>query len=149
MEPLIALSIAAAVVQFVDFSSNVIKGALNNYKSASSQTIKNHELATIAQDLSRLVGDAESKLGDGHGDSSTPTYDIFRRLCNECRDIHGALDQIFEKLRPRGETKLALAVSSFGAELMKVYGKSEIDKRVEQLNQVRQQATVAVLCLSL
>lgn len=152
MEPLTALSIAAAVVQFVDFSSSIIQGAVDNYKSASSQAIRNHELATIAQDLSRLIGDVECKLRDGGSDntgSSTPTYHIFCRLCDDCRKVQVELDRIFARLRPQGENKLALAVSSFATELKKVFMAGEISRLAGHLNQIRQQAIVAVLSLSL
>lgn len=157
MEPIGALSIAAAVVQFVDLGSRIVKGAIDTYKSASDPTIRSHELDVISKDLSRLLHDVESKLRKGRSSYTalaTPrdaesSDDLFPRLCGECREIHGALERIFAKLVPKGESRLALAGSSFVVELKRISAAGEIDRLSDQLNQVRQQATMAALCLLL
>jgi hypothetical protein len=62
MDPLSALSVAAAVVQFVGFGTRVLSNARHIYESSSGQTSTNLELSTVANDLSRLIDDMESKV---------------------------------------------------------------------------------------
>jgi hypothetical protein len=62
MDPLSALSVAAAVVQFVDFGTRVLSDARHIYESSSGQTSMNLELSTVANDLSRLIDDMESNV---------------------------------------------------------------------------------------
>ncbi|RYP39605.1 hypothetical protein DL767_002153 [Monosporascus sp. MG133] len=152
MEPLSALGVAAAVVQFAHFGYNVIKGSYDVYESSS------HQIATVSHDLSRLLENAEAKLKEEwpcQPVPPSPTYDggspvdIFRRLCRECREINSALDKLFAQLVPRGESRLALAASSLAVELKKISRAGEIDRLAERLNQVRQQTMSAILVLLL
>ncbi|RYP48317.1 hypothetical protein DL768_005773 [Monosporascus sp. mg162] len=158
MEPLSALSIAAAVVQFADFGYHVVKGTYDAYESSSSRVINDIELATVSHDLSQLLLNAEAKLENrwpGQEAPSSPTNDagstedIFRRLCCECRKIKSALDEIFAKLVPRGNSRVASAASSIAVELKRISGAGEIDRLAERLDQVRQQTMSAMLVLLL
>ncbi|RYP43141.1 hypothetical protein DL770_011821 [Monosporascus sp. CRB-9-2] len=158
MEPLSALSVAAAVVQFAHFGYNVIKGSYDVYESSSRRIANGIEPATISHDLTRLLENAEAKLEDEWprqpvplsptNDAGSPG-DIFRRLCSECRDIKSALDEIFAKLVPRGNTRVALAASSFAVELKRISVAGEVDRLAERLSQVRQQTMTAILVLLL
>jgi hypothetical protein len=55
-------SIATTVVHFVDFASQVIKGTSDVRISSSSQPAEVVELSTIADNLTQLLQDVESKL---------------------------------------------------------------------------------------
>ena len=158
MDPLSALSIAAAVVQFVEFGSNIVKGAHDAYKSASNPTTKDYNVVIDSHDLSRLVENIESKLNEGHS-TRGETYprtrdiesseDIFRRLCNDCEEVASSLEHIFSKIRPQGKSKLTLAASSLASELKKVVKAGEIEKLADRLSLVRQQVMMTVLTLLL
>ncbi|RYP70451.1 hypothetical protein DL771_005492 [Monosporascus sp. 5C6A] len=158
MEPLSALSVAAAVVQFAHFGYNVIKGSYGVYESSSHRTTNGIEPATISHDLSRLLENAEAKLEDEWPRQPVPPSptndgespgDIFRRLCGECREIKSTLDEILAQLVPQGKSRIALAASCLAVELKKASKAGEIDKLAERLNQVRQQTMTAILVLLL
>ncbi|RYP06373.1 hypothetical protein DL765_009520 [Monosporascus sp. GIB2] len=158
MEPVSALGIAAAVVQFADFGYRVVKGTYDAYKSSSSRAVGNIKPTTASHDLSQLLQNAEAKLENrwpGQGTPSSPTNDagspedIFRRLCCECREIKSALDEIFAKLVPRGRSRATMAASSLAVELKRVSRAGEVGRLAERLNRVRQQTMAAILVLLL
>jgi hypothetical protein len=71
IDPMSALSIAAGVVQFVDFGKNLLSASYEIYRSPSGETSEEVELSTIAKDLTALITqikDRAGKLprGEGH-----------------------------------------------------------------------------------
>ncbi|RYP01598.1 hypothetical protein DL764_006164 [Monosporascus ibericus] len=163
---LLALGIAAAVVQFADFGYCVVKDTYDAYESSSSRAANDIELTTVSHglshdlshDLSQVLENAEAKLENGWPGQEAPSsptndagspVDIFRRLCRECREIKSALDEIFAKLVPRGKSRVALAASSFVVELKRISRAGEIDRLAERLSQVQQQTMIAILVLLL
>lgn len=62
MDPLSGLAVGAAVIQFVDFGTRLLKGTHGVYNSTSGQSAELIELSTISTDLTQLLQDAESKL---------------------------------------------------------------------------------------
>ena len=54
MDPLSALSIAASVVQFVDFSADLISGTYKIYNSGSAHSTEDSELQSITESLRTL-----------------------------------------------------------------------------------------------
>jgi hypothetical protein len=108
MEPLSALSIAAAVVQFADFGFRLIKSAHELYKSPSGQRLEYIELSTVSQDLSHLANAVKTKQRENDGSAINP----FLRLCDQCESTNSELQDMLNKLRARGSTKISLAVDS-------------------------------------
>jgi len=151
MDPLSAFSVAAAVVQFVDFGTRVLSDARHIYQSSSGQTSVNLELSTVADDLSRLIDDVESKAekakpqntagSNGLNDSE----EIFLRLCRECKEISGKLQHSLEKLRASGANKIDLAVKSVLLSVKGVMAENDIETLKDRLSQIREQMKFAVL----
>ena len=54
MDPLSALSLATAVVQFINLAHKLVSGSKEIYNSASGSTAENDVLETIAQDVWEL-----------------------------------------------------------------------------------------------
>ncbi|RYO85379.1 hypothetical protein DL766_000452 [Monosporascus sp. MC13-8B] len=104
MEPLSALGIAAAVVQFADFGYRVVKGAYGAYESSSSRVVGDIELTTASHDLSQLLKNAEAKLenrwpGQGApGEAKESGVDI-RQFAQQQVNIMDKLDRIDEATR--------------------------------------------------
>lgn len=106
MDPLTALSLAAAVVQFADFGVRLLSKTTRLYKSASGAGRSTVELQVISSDLKELIDNVEQKsvplahLG-GHVDASN------RRLlgiCARCKEACANLDDAIMALESRGLT---------------------------------------------
>ena len=145
MDPLSALSIAAAVVQFADFGVRLVKNAVELYQAPSGQKRHHLDLAIVSQDLLGFVGSLESKIKDRRNVAG----EVFLRLAGECASINNELQAILEKLRARGTTKIALAVDSWVVALKQVGYTGDVDVLARRMGEVRQQMNVALLYLLL
>ncbi|KAK0712238.1 hypothetical protein B0T21DRAFT_376227 [Apiosordaria backusii] len=99
MEPLSALSVAAAVVQFVDWGSRVLSESRHRYKSASGETLEELEVSQLCADLSSLsqkIGETTTALlKNQHPDNQhleivpeiTPHETTLIQVCQECQNI--------------------------------------------------------------
>jgi hypothetical protein len=151
MDSLSALSVAAAVVQFVDFGSRVLSDACHIYESSSGQTSVNLELSTATDDLSRLMDDVQSKaekaksLNTAGPDGLDDSEEIFLRLCRECKEISGKLRHSLEKFRASGANKIDLAVKSVLLSVKGVMAENDIKTLKDRLGQIREQMKLAVL----
>jgi hypothetical protein len=143
MDPLSALSVAAAVVQFADFGSRLVKNVVELYQSGQK---RDHvELSVVSQDLSRLAASVESKIAGNRSVAG----EVFLRLVGECAAVNDELQAILEKLKARGDTKIALAADSWMVALRQVVAAKDIENLVRRLGEVRQQMNVALLYLLL
>ncbi|KAK4160318.1 hypothetical protein QBC43DRAFT_338268 [Cladorrhinum sp. PSN259] len=147
MEPLSALSIAAAVVQFADFGGGVLKRALDIYKSLSGRSAEDIELVTVSRDLANLVNEVERKDRENRGGVSSNA--TFIRLCRECRDANGEIQTIIKKLQAHGTSKISRATSSFVVALKKVTTARDLHDLAERMDQLRQQVMAVLLSLLL
>jgi hypothetical protein len=151
MEPLTALSVAAAVGQFVDFGFRILIDARELYKSSEGAFLEDIELSKVSQDLTALSEDVECKLADGNGQrrqtlesgTSLTTMDksgeIFVRLCCECKDISQELLDALSELQAHGTTKLELAANSLLISLKAIWTTKSVESLKECLNRTRQQ----------
>jgi hypothetical protein len=145
MDPLSILAIAAAVTQFVDYGTRVLKDTREIVKTVSGQTTKNIELSSIAQDLAALSNEISTraqKIVNGDGPNSEL---IFVRLCEECQDIAVELQTSLSQLRAKGTTRIEFAASSLAVALKGVWSSGSLTSLHERLGQVRQQMMMAVL----
>ena len=145
MDPLSALAVAAAVVQFADFGFRLIRSAHELYKSPSGQRSKYVELSTVSQDLSRLADGVKAKLTENQGSAG----EVFLRLCRECASTNDELQGMLDKLRAQGSTKIALAADGWRIAFRQVAAAGDIEKLAGRLSQIRQQMNVTLLYLLL
>lgn len=145
MDPLSALSVAAAVVQFVDYGTRILTDAREIYKSSWGQTPKNLELSTVAIDLSQLSDEVDSRSSRLSLEKGRESEEVFLRLCRECKEISDDLQGSLTKLQARGTNRLELTASSLFVALKGVWSAKKVEKLKERLNQVRQQMMMAVL----
>jgi hypothetical protein len=151
MDPLGALSVAAAVVQFVDFGTRVLSDARHIYKSSSGQTPVNLELSMVTDDLSRLIDDVESKAEKASLQSTNVSVSLnspeesFLRLCRKCKDISSELQLSLGKLQASGPNKIDLAVKSVFLSVKGVIAEKDIETLKDRLSQIREQMKMAVL----
>lgn len=94
MDPITALGIAAAVVQFVDFGFRLVNDARQKYKSVSGRTLELVKLSTIATDLAQLstnIQDESSRLGRQPAPGSSEL--VLREICQQCIDINVEIEK--------------------------------------------------------
>ena len=145
MDPLSALAVAAAVVQFADFGFRLIRSAHRLYKSSSGQSSTHIELSAVSQDLARLADAVKCKLSHSQG----PVGEVFLCLCQECASTDDELQGILDELRAQGSTKIALAADGWRVVIRQVAEAGDIEKLAGRLSQIRQQMNVTLLYLLL
>lgn len=72
MDPLSALSIAASVVQFVQFSSNLLRGAVEIYQSSTGLSRQNQHLSDVYTELSKLSSNLQIGVFPNASTSGVP-----------------------------------------------------------------------------
>ncbi|KAI1740332.1 hypothetical protein F4680DRAFT_116318 [Xylaria scruposa] len=129
MEPLSALSVAANVVQFVDFAFRLIGNtcAIMNSRSGLARHAKT--LDVIAKDA---VGLSDALTASPALASSNTTL---QALLSECKTIAGDLLVVLDKLRAKKTKKW----NCFIAALRTMWSKGKIDDFVDRLSRVQAQ----------
>ncbi|PNP58257.1 hypothetical protein THARTR1_01772 [Trichoderma harzianum] len=145
MDPVNAVGIAAAVVQFADFGFRLIYSAYELYKSPSGQRSEYIDLSVVSQDLVRLANAIRAKLDESQG----PGGEVFIRLYRECKSTNSELQSILKKLRVRGSGKIELAADGLRVAFRQVAAAGDIEKLADRLSQIRQQMNVGLLYLLL
>ena len=140
-EALAAFSIAANVVQFIDFSGKILSEGYRLHKSTRVGPSKNEELEIIALDLHKLRDELQSQQEE-KGQTLTPNDIQLQRLANQCRgiclELLGALEtlKVVDKL---GKWE------SFRAALKTVWAESKIKSLQDRLDEARQELIVRIL----
>ena len=140
-EAVAALSVAANVVQFIDFSGKILSEGYRLHKSQRVNSSKNEELEKIALDLQRLRDELQSRE-DETGLVPTPNDVQLQRLAGQCRDICIEILAALEKLKvvdKPGKWK------SFRAALKTVWAESKIKALQDRLDEARQELIVRIL----
>jgi hypothetical protein len=158
MEPLSILSVAAAVVQFLDFASGILNDTKDIYKSSLGQVQSDIELSEISLHFSSLTHSISSRISKlMHDDESEcalldvekDTIAIILRLCRDSKTINEELQGTLTELRVRkGVTKIQLATESFVKALKRVWSADKIQRLEDRLDAIRKQTTMAMLVLS-
>jgi hypothetical protein len=140
MDPLSALSVAAAVVQFVDYSTRVVAKGSKLYKSAEGALSENIELQTASTRLQRLSGALQDSLRLGQqglqkgplGENDQALEDI----CEACVKVSKELVERLEKLKvPDGHQHRKW--KSFRQALKTVCSKEKIEEVADRLAELR------------
>ncbi|KAI0201918.1 hypothetical protein F4808DRAFT_88339 [Astrocystis sublimbata] len=121
MDPLSALSVAAGVVQFIDFTFQVVSGTRAIIKSRSGLVTDTNTLDAIARDAAGL--------------SDASANSTLQALVSECKMIADSLLAVIQKLRANKTKKW----SCFVAALRTVWSKADIDGFIDRLGKVQQQ----------
>lgn len=129
MDPLSALSVAASVVQFVDFTFRLVSSTRAIIKSKSGFAGDVDTLDAIARDATEL---SDALAASPALDASSTTL---QALVGECKTIAESLLAVLENLRTNKTKKW----SCFVAALRTVWSKGKIDGFVDRLGKVQAQ----------
>lgn len=160
MDPMTALSIAAATVQFVDFGTSLLSSAREVYKSASGQPKDVVQLASLVDDLSKFSQSIQEVFDKAK--STKKSYDGFEEnlltVCAECLQTCSEIQAAVVKLGRVRSPKSAVSSSAFGRKVDATRGFQSIElalknlassKQIrawqDQLRQAREQMMTALL----
>lgn len=154
MEPMSALAISTAVLQFVDFGAKILSNATAIYKSRDGFPDNYIEVAQISRDLLDLSRDLVDLGGDvdatsrsfpGQAGGSKVSERIFRDLCNECQGISQELESNLKRIQINGTNRLARAKDSILSALKNVSTGKRIDELLTRLGGIRQEMMMAMM----
>ncbi|RDW93695.1 ATP-binding protein [Aspergillus mulundensis] len=94
MDPISALSLAAVILQFIDFSSKLVAGTYEVYNSASGTTVENVHITTIVTDLQAATGDMDVDIV-----GNTKHERALKDLASKCNKLSADVVVILEGLR--------------------------------------------------
>jgi hypothetical protein len=144
MDPVTALGIAAATVQFISFAGDVISKSREIYLSADGTSITQNELDTIAKSLRSLC--APFRRWDPAGGMqrrANPTELKLKDLCKGCVRVADDLENALEKLKVHGAHHRKW--KSFRQALSSVRSDDEIERLRTSLGQYRAQIDTTLL----
>jgi hypothetical protein len=143
MDPVSALSVAASVIQFVDYGTRVISKAREIYASADGTLSANSEIEEATTRLQVLSNSLrpEGGLPLGPLDEADTALD---NICKECIQVSRELVCTFEKLKLPKSYKHK-KWESFRRSFKGVWGKEKTKEVVERLARLRSELDTHVL----
>ncbi|KAF5857370.1 hypothetical protein ETB97_005905 [Aspergillus alliaceus] len=136
MDPFSALSIATAVLQFVEFSTKLLSGAREIYYSTTGSTVDNAALELIVKEIEAWP----SRLRTSRVSNARVTEeDALHRLAAECEILSRELFQLIRRNIPSDpKPKCAALCAAFKDKLHD----KEKQQLLERVKECRQQLTV-------
>lgn len=142
MDPLSALGLAAAVVQFVDFSSKLVIQAYGAYKSAEGASASAVNLQELTDELERLTSDL----------ANSPPYDVkqsddelaVQKLAHKCGGMARELQGLLLKLRIESRGVLR-SWEALHKTLKRVAKKGKIEEYRKELDAIQSQLSIHML----
>ncbi|OJD34129.1 ent-kaurene oxidase [Diplodia corticola] len=138
MDPISTFSLAAGVIQVVDYGTRVLSTTYQIYQSGSGQTTRDVELSSLSQDLSDLSERLKKRP------SGTPENALLH-LCDRCVEASDELQRAIDALRARGTTRISVAASSLVSALKSIWTEDKIGRLRDRLSEIRSQMTIATL----
>lgn len=142
-DPLTALSVAAAVVQFVDFSSKLLLTGVGIYKAASGAAEANEELGRHVENIQLLTSDIVIA-------SSTPQLMLSANekkiiaLAKRCQEISRTLLDLLEDLKVKGKGARRVVAAARQSIRSKVHA-DKIDNLRRALDSTRSDVNMGLL----
>lgn len=142
MEPLSALSIATAVVQFLDFAGTLVSGTWEISRSSFGDTEKNSDLRYITESLQKHNEELRNCLNQSNvAPFSSQDRDI-EQLCRQCNEVADRLVTILNRVRSHSKDS---KWTSFRAALRTMWSQEEVDTLQKTLDSYRQQISMLIL----
>lgn len=145
LDPLTALSLAATVVQFVDFSCKLLSKGHEIYASADGASVGNREVELIAKDLrnlnARLNGSVATRRATNP--NLTNSEKALVDLSLNCSAVADELLVVLDQLKVQGNSNRRW--KSFRQALQSLLKKGKVDEINLRLQAIRQELTFHVL----
>jgi hypothetical protein len=105
MDPITAVGFAASILNFVDFSWTLIKGAYEVYEFGT--TAKNTRITTVLSDLEGITKSLQSDV-----EGNTPHVKDLKSLAAECVKVSQELSAILKELEVKEGNKIWRSLES-------------------------------------
>lgn len=108
MDPLSALGVAAAVVQFVDFGQRLLSETWHIYRDATGQDIELRELSTVSRDLTQVAQAVRDAIAQQEASQSVSQHadTWLLDVCHECDIISREIENIIPQIDPSFKIQL-------------------------------------------
>ncbi|EAQ87685.1 hypothetical protein CHGG_04304 [Chaetomium globosum CBS 148.51] len=153
MEPVSAVGVAAAALQFLDFGSRLLSTSRQIYRSPSGRTARQVTLSTITNDLAHILAHVEQATA-----SITPTslaYHQLVSLSTECKDLIAPLNDALAALGKDGDSvfmydegkrvKEKSVLKTLRSALEAIWNQAEIEETIAKLRDMERRVTTAVI----
>lgn len=144
MDPLSAFSLAAGVIQVVDYGTRILSTTYEIYQSGSGHTARNVELSTLSRELSGLSEQLQSRLCDVKRPPEASESALLD-LCRRCMEASAELQSAIDGLRAKGKKRIRVAACSFVSALKSIWTEDRVERLRDRLTEIRSQMTMAIL----
>jgi hypothetical protein len=144
MDPLTALSIAASVVQFVDYGTKLLSKGRELYKSADGALSENVELEGASSRLNLLSSDLQKSLRGGGQGAVNERDEALETICKGCIEVSEDLTARLKKLMLPSDQKHRVW-ESFKLTLKTVLSKEKIEEADLKLAKLRSELDTHVI----
>jgi hypothetical protein len=141
LDPISAVSLTSAIVQFVDFSAKLISKSHEIYTSSSGVSQENVNLQAIADRLGTLAIHFNDDLSTGGG--IKPASQCLSSLALSCKDVADELLQAIESLKVHSGPNRKWR--TFRKALKSMWEKGRIEDLERRLNDLRSQLTIELV----
>jgi hypothetical protein len=142
LDPLLAISLASNVVQFVDFTAKIISKTRELVQSSHGTTTEAYNAEIIIRDLMRLSERLKDGLRDAGAAPQTDDDKALEEVCNGCIGLSERMIKRLEKLKlGEGAGKRRALIHA----LKGVWSQKELESEEAQLATYRSQLEFRVL----
>lgn len=157
LDPLSALSVAASIIQFVDFSSEIISKGKYLYNSSNGVLKENEQTETVTVRLQEMTRKLNESLRRSRINNPTTTqvpadpelqvqHERLKEICQECSDASKELISRLGKLKVPTQTENR-KWKSFRQALKSVWSKEAVDAMAKRLELLRNELDSQMLVL--
>lgn len=144
MDPVTALGIAAATVQFINFAGDILSKSREIYQSADGLLTTQTEIDTIAKSLRSLCSPFRFwDPASGARRRPHPTELQLYNLCRDCIRVSNDLEDALKRLKEGGGHHQRW--NSFRQALNAVKSESEIEQLCQRMERIRNQIATVLL----
>jgi len=143
MDPLIVVSVAGNIVQFIQFGCQIVSKGQQIYRSTTGSLTENVDIETVANDLRALSTQLKQSSNSLHGSGVTADEKALHEMCDKCIDISNNLIAHLDQLKVNEYHHRKW--KSFRQALKSVWNERELDSIVERLSMFRQELETHIL----